>query len=87
MASGNHTYSGICADLPVAPTSSSKQIAVTIPADCSTGNCCALAKTVGKSSEPNVTTIRNIASEKPKSPTRLTINAFLPASLADFFTK
>src|SRR5512145_3205123 len=31
MASGSQTYSGICADLPVAPRKSSRQIAVMMP--------------------------------------------------------
>ena len=44
----------------------------------------ALAKTVWKSSEPNARKSRNIPSMKPKSPMRLTMNAFLPASAADF---
>ena len=30
MASGSHTYSGICADFPVAPTNSSSAIAVSV---------------------------------------------------------
>ncbi|EKD42741.1 MAG: hypothetical protein ACD_73C00037G0001 [uncultured bacterium] len=32
MASGNHIYKGICADLPVAPTKSAKPIIVAIGA-------------------------------------------------------
>src|SRR5262245_654604 len=32
MASGSQTYSGICADLPQAPTNSSRQMAVAAPA-------------------------------------------------------
>src|SRR3982751_1382353 len=32
IASGSHTYSGTCADLPHAPTNSSRQIAVAIDA-------------------------------------------------------
>jgi len=37
MASGSQTYKGICADLPVAPTSRSSEIAVKTPAVTSTG--------------------------------------------------
>ena len=32
MASGSQTYSGICADLPTAPTKNSRAIAVAVPA-------------------------------------------------------
>ncbi len=43
--------------------------------------------TVTKSSEPKVRKSRNIPSMKPKSPMRLTMNAFFPASEADFRRK
>ncbi len=33
MASGSQTYSGSCADLPQAPTSSSSPMAVSVPSD------------------------------------------------------
>ena len=52
MASGSQTYKGICADLPVAPTNSSKAMAVIQPALDSTGIACTLPNTVAKSSEP-----------------------------------
>ena len=51
MASGSQTYSGICADLPVAPTSSSSAIAVNIPTRFHR-HAFHLANTVAKSSEP-----------------------------------
>src|SRR5688572_33232314 len=35
IASGSHTYSGTCADLPHAPTNRSRQIAVAIQPYCS----------------------------------------------------
>ncbi len=40
-----------------------------------------------KSSDPKFTTMRNIASEKPKSPMRLTMNALFPALVANFLSK
>ena len=50
--------------------------------------CSAMAeKTWVKLSEPKWTTMRNIASRKPKSPMRLTMKAFLPAFAADVFLK
>src|SRR5512144_3074276 len=52
MASGSQTYRGICADLPVAPTSSNSEIAVKIPAVASTGIPLIWVNTVAKSSEP-----------------------------------
>ena len=44
----------------------------------------ALVNSGTKSSVPNVRKSRNIPSMKPKSPMRLTMKAFLPASAADF---
>ena len=85
IASGSQTYSGICADLPHAPTSSSRPIAVS--SACRLRPAAAAANTVPKSSEPKCTKIRNIASEKPKSPMRFTMNALLPASVANFLAK
>ncbi len=46
----------------------------------------AAAKTLVKSMVPKVTKIRKMARRKPKSPIRLTMKAFLPASEADFFS-
>ena len=40
----------------------------------------AAANTVAKSSAPTLLNSRNIAMRKPKSPMRLTMNAFFPAS-------
>ena len=47
----------------------------------------ALAKSGTKSKVPNTRKSRNMPSMKPKSPMRLTMKAFLPASEADFFRK
>src|SRR6202040_3236244 len=68
MASGSQTYSGICADLPAAPTSRRRQMVVRIPTLASVGMGLAASKTLVKSSEPNWRTIKKIASENPKSP-------------------
>ena len=87
MASGSQTYSGICADLPVAPTRSSSPAAVIQPTSDSTGIGFIAANTVEKSSDLKCTPIRKIARAKPKSPMRLTMNALLPASVANFSRK
>ena len=72
-------YRGIWADLPVQPRNRKRVIAVTTapPGTRAPG---ALAKTVSKSSDPKRVKMRNIATRNPKSPMRLTMNAFLPAS-------
>ena len=49
MASGSQTYSGICADLPQAPTISSRPMMVSTPSGLRRGAC---SNTVAKSSEP-----------------------------------
>ncbi len=83
MASGSQTYSGSCADLPHAPTSSSRPMVVKAlrkrPG--------AAVNTLPKSSDPNLRTMWNIASENPKSPMRFTMNALLPALVANFLSK
>ena len=78
IASGNQTCSGICADLPVAPTKSSSPTRLADTAG-ATGPLNA-AFTASKSSVPSAWKIRNMPSRKPASPTRLVMNAFLPAA-------
>ena len=89
MASGSQTYSGNCADLPVAPKNISsaiaRQHAVTgfhreLPA-------AQRALTSVNRTVPSTESISSMPSTKPASPTRLTRNAFLPASAADFLWK
>ena len=79
IASGSQRCSGICALLPTRPTSSSSAIAVAVPLEMR-------ARTGGRSRSsramPYDAKIRNIASRKPTSPTRLVTNAFLPATAA-----
>ena len=79
MASGSQIYRGIWADLPVQPRNKKSVIAVAAapPGRRAAG---ALVKTVSKSSDPRCVKMRNIATRNPKSPIRLTMNAFLPAS-------
>jgi hypothetical protein len=87
MASGSQTYNGICADLPVAPTRRSSEIAVKSPALASTGMPFTCANTVAKSSERKLIPTRKMASTNPKSPMRFTMKALLPASVANFSRK
>ncbi len=76
MASGSHTYSGICALLPVAPTNSSSAIATAVPPTMAVP---AWGSTSAKLSDPTAEKITNIAIMKPTSPMRLTTKAFLAA--------
>jgi len=78
MASGNHVYKGICADLPVQPRKSNSVITVIVvpPAVRAVGAC---AKTVSKSREPVAQKIMNIATMNPKSPMRFMMKALRPA--------
>ena len=79
IASSSQDCSGSWADLPHAPSSSSRQMAVTTPV---------LAeleawKTPLKLTEPNVANISMMASDRPASPTRLAMKAFFAAVAAD----
>jgi len=90
MASGSQTYSGNCALLPVAPMKSSNAIALSTPKPAVSDVNAPLVRalfTSRKRSEPSTFIIRNIPSRKPASPMRFTMNAFLPASAADFLLK
>src|SRR5262245_34605034 len=81
IASGNQTISGNWALLPIAPRNSNRQIAVTVAA----GRAASLSGWPSVSanvSEPKLVQIRKMASTKPKSPMRLTTNAFLAAAAA-----
>src|SRR3954466_2773965 len=79
IASGSQVYSGICADFPVQPRNRKRVMAVTValPAGRIAG---ALATIPVNVSVPKECQIMNIATRNPKSPIRLTMNAFLPAS-------
>ena len=78
IASSSQDCSGSWADLPQAPSSSSRQIAVITPL---------LARvpapnTPVKVTVPNSANISMIASDRPTSPTRLAMKAFLAATAA-----
>src|SRR6476620_8163552 len=85
MASGSQTYNGICADLPVAPTNSNSVISDSGPNTVSVGADATECAIRSKSSVPNRRNTPRTPRMNPKSPMRLTMNAFLPASDADFF--
>src|SRR5215469_10347730 len=76
MASSSQDCSGSCADLPQAPSSRSNPSAVTVPALA----WCTWPNTPAKLTEPNWANMRNMASVRPASPTRLATNAFLAAT-------
>jgi hypothetical protein len=83
IASGSHTYSGICALFPHAPMNSSNPIPVAtaglmLPT---------WPITPEMLSVPNAAKIHDIPSMNPMSPIRFTRNAFFPASAAKSFSK
>ena len=89
MASGSQVCSRNCADLPIAPMNSSRQVSVSASA-CQPKKSMVLpvrpgaaAKMVSKSVEPISMKIAKMPSAKPKSPTRLTMKALIAAALAD----
>ncbi len=82
MASGSHTYNGNCADLPAAPTRSSNPMAVAVPE----ARPWAPSSTSSKRKLPKWSKTTMRATMNPTSPTRLTMNAFLPAAAADSFS-
>ncbi len=91
MASGSQVCSRNCADLPIAPMNSSRQISVSASA-CKLRKSKVLparsgawAKIVSKSIEPISMKTAKMPSEKPKSPTRLTTKALIAAALASGF--
>ena len=85
MASGSQTKSGICALLPVAGKQHQQSVVIVTTLACGPDGR-ALAKTSAKFSVPKLVQMNMIASASPKSPMRLTMNAFLPASAADGFS-
>src|SRR6266850_7781518 len=85
IASGSQTKSGICADLPVAPMKSSSVMSEIVPNVVSGLRPDTARATSWKSSVPKRVNTSSTPRMNPKSPMRLTMNAFLPASDADFF--
>lgn len=78
IASPSQDWSGTCADLPQAASSSISPTAVSLPSPASV----ALESTGAKAKDPKVVNIRKMAMARPASPTRLTRNAFLAAVAA-----
>src|SRR3954453_22368812 len=79
MASGSHTYSGSCADLPQAPTKSSTAMAGAVvvarpPAPLM------IPGSPEYGSVPSAWNVKNMATMKPQPPRRFVTNAFLPAT-------
>ena len=89
MASGSQVCRPSCADLPIAPTKSSRQAVssagTSLPrkTKCIVDMSWALAKISLKPIEPVSIHTAKMPSAKPKSPTRLTMKAYIAAALAD----
>src|SRR5574340_1261043 len=79
IASGSQTYSGICADLPVTPSSKNRVIS-TINGELTAEMLAAPWNTESNCRLPKALNIKKAAIRKPKSPMRLAIMAFLAAS-------
>ena len=92
IASGSQVWSRNCADLPIAPMNRSRQASVRAfqswprKWNDSSFTESIFGKMPSKATEPNSTKTRKMPSEKPKSPTRLTMNAFIAAALAEGFS-
>ena len=80
IASSSQDCSGTCADFPHAPSSSSSPSAVVTPLPLEF----TVLNTPVNDTVPNSANINMIASDSPASPTRLTMNAFLAATAAEF---
>src|SRR5690348_11974851 len=89
IASGSQVCRGSCADLPIAPTNSSRQsrviVSTRMPAKPIVEPAIAGAawRIDGIDTVPNTRKVPKMPRLKPKSPTRLTTNAFSAAALAD----
>jgi hypothetical protein len=79
IASSSQDWSGSCADLPQAPSSSNSPIASATPLPPERAD----ANTPVKLNVPNSANISMIASDRPASPTRFAMNAFFAAAAAD----
>ncbi len=92
IASGSQVCSRNWADLPMAPRNSSRQMlsstgsawpnTTQAASGVSAWNWAAVANTLAKSTVPKVKKMAAMPSAKPKSPTRLTMKAFIAAALA-----
>ena len=79
IASGSQTYSGNCADLPQAPTNSSRQAAVITGSPMAKLPAARQVIDLVYCTEPKYQAMVNMPSRNPASPTRLTMNALLAA--------
>src|SRR5271165_4705018 len=84
MASGSQTYSGNCADLPQAPTNSSRQAAVMTGSPMANCPLRASRLTFVYCIEPKYQAMVNMPSRNPASPMRLTMNALFAAVEAEW---
>ena len=75
IASGSHTCSGTCADLPIAPKSSISATAAAVPG----AQCAAPPRTVSYENVPAAANMMNRPIMNPMSPTRVVMNAFIEA--------
>src|SRR6476469_4832595 len=89
IASGSQVWSGSCADLPIAPTNSSRHSKFMV-STCSPAKPMvepampgAAWRIAGIDTVPNTRNVPNMPRLKPKSPTRLTTKALSEAALAD----
>ena len=76
IASGSHTYNGICADFPHAPTNSNSAASVHTPVP----SVPTFPRIPWMSSVPVAANSTSIPRTNPTSPIRFTMNAFRPAS-------
>src|SRR3954466_13830504 len=89
IASGSQVCRPSCADLPIAPTNSNRHskvmVSTVIPAKptLEPAMCGAAARMAEIDTVPNTQKVPKMPSENPKSPTRLTTNAFSAAALAE----
>ncbi len=80
IASGSHTCSGICADLPTAPPKINT--AARVSSGPASDPVCTAAKTASNCSDPTVKKSSRIPRNMKKSPTRVVTNAFIDARAA-----
>ena len=89
IASGSHVWSGNCPDLPIAPANTPAAIHVAAPPAIIPASTPAYRSAMSKPFSPAADSASccenrySMPSRNPKSPTRVTINAFFAAAAAD----
>ena len=83
IASGSQMCSGNCADFPIAPASSPSVKPVSTASVSAGAPSCASALIAAISKRPVFDQISSSPSMKPKSPKRVTMNAFFAAAAAE----